>query len=57
MTGGIIVAGLMIAMLIVLSIAHAYDYHTDLWDIAYQLSRITDTLGRREKDEDSTING
>ena len=30
------------------SIPHTYDYHTDLRNIAYQLSRIADALNRLE---------
>jgi len=51
MTGCIIFAGLIIAVSIVWSIPHTYDYHTDLRNIAYQLSRIADALNRKEGDE------
>ena len=43
----LIVIGLVIAV----SIPHTYDYHTDLQNIAYQLSRIADALNRKERRE------
>lgn len=46
----IITAGGLIAVAIGWSIPHIYDYHTDLRNIAYQLSRIADALNRREGD-------
>ena len=48
MTGMIFIAGVMISMAIVLSIPNGHDYHTDLRNIAYQLSRIADALNRKE---------
>lgn len=43
-----IFAAMLIAMTIVLSATHTYDYHTDLRNIVYQLSRIADALNREE---------
>ena len=43
-----IFAAMLIAMAIVLSATHTYDYHMDLRNIAYQLSRIADALNRKE---------
>ena len=51
MTAAIIFAASIIAVAIGWSIPHSYDYHTDLKNIAYQLSRIADALNRRAKDE------
>lgn len=48
MTTAIMVVGLMITVAIVWSIPHTYDYHNDLHNIAYQLSRIADALNRKE---------
>lgn len=45
----IMLAGAMIAVAIGWSIPHIYDYHTDLKNIAYQLSRIADALNRKER--------
>ena len=42
----IIVAGGMITIAMAWSIPHVYDYHTDLKNISYQLSRIADALNR-----------
>lgn len=39
------------AMAIAWSGLNIHDYHTDLKNIAYQLSRIADALNRRVKDE------
>ena len=47
----IMVAGFMIAVVIGWSVPHIYDYHTDLRNIVYQLSRIADALNRKEGDE------
>lgn len=52
MTTAIMVVGLMITVAIVLSIPHEYDYHTDLRNIAYQLSRIADALNRTDGEAD-----
>ena len=41
-------AGLMICVAIVWSIPRQYDYHMELHNIAYQLSRIADALNRKE---------
>ena len=41
-----------VALVIVLSIPHEHDYHTDLRNIAYQLSRIADALNRKERREE-----
>lgn len=46
MTEAIVFGASMIAVAIVWSIPHTYDYHTDLRNIAYQLSRIADALNR-----------
>lgn len=46
--GTIILAGAIIAVAIGWSIPHIYDYHTDLENIAYQLSRIADALNKKE---------
>lgn len=43
--------GIIIAIAIMLSATRTYDYHTDLKNIAYQLSRIADALNRKEGDE------
>lgn len=51
MEGMIFIAGAMVSMAIILSIPNGHDYHTDLRNIAYQLSRIADTLDRRAKNE------
>jgi len=57
MTAAIVFTALVIATAIVWSMPHSYDYHTDLRNIAYQLSRIADALNRkleknrRKKDE------
>ena len=37
-----------ISMSIILSIPNGHDYHTDLRNIAYKLSRIADALNRKE---------
>lgn len=48
----IIFTGVLIVMAMVWSSPTVYDYHTDLKNIAYQLSRIVDALNRRgEKNE------
>lgn len=51
MASAIIAAAALIGVAIVWSIPHTYDYHTDLRNIAYQLSRIADALNRKEGDE------
>ena len=43
----IIFTGVLIVMAMVWSSPTVYDYHTDLKNIAYQLSRIADALNRR----------
>ncbi len=48
MSASFIVIGLVIAV----SIPHTYDYHTDLRNIAYQLSRIADALNRKDGEAD-----
>lgn len=45
----ILFAGAIIVVAIGWSIPHTYDYHTDLKNIAYQLSRIADALNRKER--------
>ena len=45
------VAGAMIAVAIGWSVPHVYDYHTDLKNISYQLSRIADALNKKERRE------
>ena len=42
----ILIAGAMITVGTAWSIPHTYDYHTDLKNIDYQLSRIADALNR-----------
>ena len=55
-TTAIAVAGAMIAVAIGWSIPHVYDYHTDLRNISYQLSRIADALNRKaERREDAPV--
>lgn len=51
MEGMIFIAGAMVSMAIILSIPNGHDYHTDLRNIAYQLSRIADALNRKEDGE------
>lgn len=51
-TTAIAVAGAMITIAIGWSIPHVYDYHTDLRNISYQLSRIADALNRIERQEE-----
>ena len=46
-TTAIVATGAIIAIVIGWSIPHVYDYHTDLKNIAYQLSRIADALNRK----------
>ena len=46
------VAGALIAVAIGWSIPHVYDYHTDLRNISYQLSRIADALNKKERREE-----
>ena len=49
----ILLAGGMITIAMAWSIPTAYDYHTDLKNISYQLSRIADALNRMaERRED-----
>ena len=43
----ILIAGAMITVSIAWSMPHAYDYHTDLKNISYQLSRIADALNKK----------
>ena len=45
----ILLAGAMITVAMGWSIPHTYDYHTDLKNISYQLSRIADALNRKER--------
>lgn len=47
----IMFAGAIIAVAIGWSIPPVHDYHTDLRNISYQLSRIADALNRRAKDD------
>lgn len=47
----ILLAGGMIAIAIAWSIPTAYDYHTDLKNISYQLSRIADALQKGGKND------
>lgn len=51
-TEAIIAVGGLIVIAIELSTPVSRDYHTDLKNIAYQLSRIADALDRREGDRD-----
>ncbi len=48
MIGMIFIAGAMISIAIILSIPNGHDYHMDLRNIAYQLSRIADALNRED---------
>lgn len=48
----ILLAGTMVVVAISLSIPHTCDYHTDLRNISYQLSRIADTLNKKEGDHE-----
>lgn len=43
---------LLIALAILLSASRTYDYHTDLRNIAYQLSRIADAMNMREGEQE-----
>lgn len=52
MTGAIVFGASIIAVAIGWSIPHIYDYHTDLRNIAYQLSRIADALNRKDGEAD-----
>ena len=52
MTAAIVFGASVIAVAIGWSIPHTYDYHTDLRNIAYQLSRIADALNRRDGEQD-----
>ena len=45
----IILAAAMIVVAMSLGIPTIYDYHTDLENIAYQLSRIADALNKKER--------
>lgn len=51
MTGAIVFAASIIAIAIGWSAPSIHDYHTDLRNIAYQLSRIADALNRKERRE------
>ena len=46
----ILIAGAMISVSMAWSIPHTYDYHTDLKNISYQLSRIADALNKKRGD-------
>ena len=46
----ILIAGAMITVGIAWSMPHIYDYHTDLKNISYQLSRIADALNKERGD-------
>ena len=48
----ILLVGVMVTMALLWSIPTVYDYHTDLKNIAYQLSRIADALGNKERRKD-----
>ena len=47
----IILAASIIAVAMAWSVPQTYDYHTDLRNIEYQLSRIADALSRKKGDE------
>ena len=47
-----IYVAMVIAIAIILSATRTYDYHTDLRNIAYQLSRIADAMNRRGGEQD-----
>lgn len=51
-TAFVIAGAMIIAMVIGWSIPHVYDYHTDLKNISYQLSRIADALNKKERREE-----
>lgn len=46
----ILIAGAMITVAMAWSIPNTYDYHTDLKNISYQLSRIADALNEKRGD-------
>ena len=48
----ILIAGLMISLSMFLGMSHTYDYHTDLKNISYQLSRIADALNKKRGEQD-----
>ena len=48
-TEAIIAVGGLIVIAMAWSIPTVYDYHTDLKNIAYQLSRIAEALNRRKE--------
>lgn len=56
-TTSIIAAAALIGIAIVWSIPKVYDYHTDLRNISYQLSRIADALFAMCRKMDSTKEG
>lgn len=51
MIGMIFFVGVMISIAIISSIPNGHDYHTDLRNIAYQLSRIADALSRKDGEQ------
>lgn len=51
-TTSIIAAAALIGIGIVWSIPKVYDYHTDLRNISYQLSRIADALNAIKEEKD-----
>lgn len=48
MVAAVMSVGFMIVMAIAWSMPSTYDYHSDLRNIAYQLSRIADALDRKK---------
>jgi hypothetical protein len=54
MTTAIVIVGIIIAIAIFDSAPDTHDYHTELKNIAYQLSRIADALNKKgEQKNDS----
>lgn len=52
MTAAIIFVGVIIFFAICDSAPDTYDYHTELKNISYQLSRIADALTKKERREE-----
>lgn len=53
MITAIMAASLVIALAVVVSKPCTYDYHADLQNIAYQLSRIADALNRKDSEAET----
>lgn len=52
MTTAIVLVGMIISIAICFSAPGTHDYHTELKNIAYQLSRIADALAKKERREE-----